>query len=111
VSDTVRVESGRRNPESLVFPSPEGNYQRQSNFTRREWKTTRKKAGLPSVVFHDLRHFFVSHARNAGLPSAVTEQLAGHSDERTHRGYTHALPGTEVMIRAALAGAFDLDAT
>lgn len=99
------VESKRPNPHGLVFPSPEGSYQRQSNFTRRAWKTIRDRAGLPDVHFHDLRHFFVSHVRNAGLPSAVTEQLAGHSDERTHRGYTHAIPGTSSLIRAALADA------
>jgi hypothetical protein len=32
--------------------------------------------------------------------------LAGHSDERTHRGYTHAIPGTSSLIRTALAQAF-----
>jgi integrase len=101
------VESSRVNPLGLVFPSAEGTHQRQSNFTRREWLTTREKAKLPDVTFHDLRHFFVSHIRNAGLPTSVTEQLVGHSDERTHRGYTHALPGTEQMIRDALASAFE----
>lgn len=100
------VESQRPNPLGLVLPSAEGNVQRQSNFTRRVWTPLRERAGLPEVHFHDLRHFFISRVRNAGLPPAVTEQLAGHSDERTHRGYTHAIPGTEAATRAALAAAF-----
>ena len=30
----------------------------------------------------------------------------GHSDERTHEGYTHPIPGTESQIREALSAAF-----
>jgi integrase len=103
------VDSGRANPLGLVFPSPNGTHHRQSNFTRREWTQTRERAKLTQATFHDLRHFFVSHIRNAGLPTAVTEQLVGHSDERTHRAYTHALRGTEKTIRDALAVAFEED--
>jgi integrase len=103
------VESKRPNPTGLVFPSPDGAHQRQSNFTRRAWTTTRDAAGLPEVHFHDLRHFFVSHIRNAGLPTAITEQLVGHSDERTHRAYTQSIPGTEAVIREAMARAFKED--
>jgi len=44
--------------------------------------------------------------RAQGLPNAITEQLVGHVDERTHRGYTRPIPGTEPLIRAALASAF-----
>jgi hypothetical protein len=39
----------------------------------------------------------------------VTEQLVGHSDDRTHRAYTHALPNEKQMIRDALAAAFQKD--
>lgn len=53
-----------------------------------------------------LRYFYVSHVRAQGLAAAITEQLAGHVDERTHRGYTRPIPGTEPMIRAALEEAF-----
>ena len=38
---------------------------------------------------------------------ALTEQLVGHVDERTHRGYTRPIPGTEPIIRAALTAAFN----
>jgi hypothetical protein len=53
---------------------------------------------------------FVSYIRAKNLPSAITEQLVGHSDSKTHRSYTHAIPGTEALIRAALA-AEDEEAT
>ena len=54
---------------------------------------TPEAAGFPELHFHDLRHFHVSYVRAMGLPSAVTEQLVGHSDSKTHRTYTHALEG------------------
>lgn len=97
----------RANPHALVFPSPRGSYWRDSNFDRRIWQKARIKANLPGLTFHTLRYFYVSMVRAQGLPMALTEQLVGHVDERTHRGYTRPIPGTEPMIRAALAAAFD----
>ncbi len=38
---------------------------------------------------------------------AITEQLTGHTDERTHRLYTRPIAGTEAMIREALGRAFE----
>lgn len=98
---------GRHSEAGIVFPAPRGEYWRASNFNRRQWRKIRDAAGLPEFHFHDLRHFYVSHVRNAGLPTSITEQLVGHSDERTHRSYTHAIPGTEQGIYEALGRAFD----
>jgi integrase len=96
----------RPNPHGLVFPSPRGSYWRDSNFDRRVWQKTRVKAKLPTLTFHTLRYFYISMVRAQGLPTALTEQLVGHVDERTHRGYTRPIPGTEPLIRAALSAAF-----
>jgi integrase len=46
-------------------------------------------------------------APRAHLPHALTEQLVEHVDERTHRGYTRPIPGTEPLIRRALGAAFN----
>lgn len=96
----------RPNPHGLVFPSPRGSYWRDSNFDRRIWQKARTKAKLPELTFHTLRYFYISMVRAQGLPTALTEQLVGHVDERTHRGYTRPIPGTEPVIRAALSQAF-----
>ena len=98
----------RTNPHALVFPSPRGGYWRDSNFDRRIWQKARMNAGLSGLAFHTLRYFYISMVRAQGLPTAITEQLVGHADERTHRGYTRPIAGTEPLIRAALAAAFDL---
>ncbi len=42
-----------------------------------------------SLSFHSLRHSFVSALANAGVASELRQKLSGHSDERTHAGYTH----------------------
>jgi integrase len=42
-----------------------------------------------SKSFHSLRHTFVSALANSNVPSDLRMCLAGHSDSRTHREYTH----------------------
>jgi hypothetical protein len=58
------------------------------------------------MKLHTLRAFYVSIVRAQDLPLSITEQLAGHADDRTHRNYTRPIPGTEPLIREALAAAF-----
>lgn len=103
---------GRHSDLGIVFPSPDGTYWRASNFNRRPWKTAREKAELVELHFHDLRHFYVTYIRTSlGLAPALTEQLAGHSDERTHRHYTQATDEGEQQIRTAMARAHEEAAT
>jgi integrase len=102
---------GRPNHAGLVFPAPGGGHWHDSNWHRRVWQQAREKAGLPEMKFHTLRYFFVSTVRSQGLASSITEQLVGHSDERTHRGYTRPLPGSEQTIREALRRAFEVSST
>lgn len=97
---------GRPNPLGLVFPSPAGAHWLDTNFDRRVWGPARRAAGLPELTFHTLRYFYVSHVRAQGLAAPITEQLTGHADERTHRGYTRPIAGTEGAIREALGRAF-----
>ncbi len=97
----------RPNRHGLVFPSPMGGYWLDSNFDRRVWQPLRDAAGLPGLMFQTLRYFYVSHVRAQGLPGAITEQLTGHTDERTHRDYTRPIAGMEPYIRAELGKAFE----
>lgn len=70
------------------------------------WQPARRAAGLPDLKFHTLRYFYLSNLRAQGLPNALTEQLCGHSDERTHIGYTRPIPGTEQLLRDAQSSIF-----
>ena len=46
----------RPEDDGLVFTGPTGALLRRGNFRRRTWLPALKKAGLPVVHFHDLRH-------------------------------------------------------
>ncbi len=53
-----------------------------------------------SLVFHSLRHSFVSALATADVPAELRMKLSGHANERTHAIYTH----TEIeTLRAAVA--------
>jgi integrase len=104
-----QAAEGRYSVHSLVFPSREGHYWHESNFNRRVWQKTRAAAGFgPDLKFHHLRHFYTTMMRSQGLPTAVTEQLVGHSDDRTHRGYTQQTDTYAQVVREASDRAFEV---
>ncbi|MEA2120071.1 tyrosine-type recombinase/integrase [Halovibrio sp. HP20-50] len=53
------------------------------------WDTARKRAGLPELRLHDLRHSFASFLVNAGRSLYEVQQLLGHADIRTTARYAH----------------------
>lgn len=42
-----------------------------------------------SKGFHSFRHTYISSLANAGVTPEIRQKLAGHSDAKTHAGYTH----------------------
>jgi integrase len=97
----------RPNPHGLVFPAPEGGYWEARNFQARYWNMMREAVELPSLMFHTLRYFFISHVReSSGLAASVTQQIVGHADDRQHTAYTRPTEGTEQLIRDGLATVF-----
>ena len=52
-----------------------------------------------SLSFHSLRHTFISALANAGVASDLRQRLSGHSDDKTHQGYTHH---DDAIMRAAI---------
>jgi integrase len=105
-----QAANGRVSPHNLVFPSPNGAYWLGQNFHKRVWKDTRTQASLPRLTLHDLRHFYTTLMRGQGLPTSVTEQLLGHADDRTHRGYTQPRAEDAKLVREASDRAFRREA-
>jgi integrase len=58
-----------------------------------------KGRATASKSFHSLRHAFVSRLANSDVASDLRMRLAGHSDAKTHRGYT---PHELATLRAAI---------
>ena len=59
-----------------------------------------KKAGLPSIRFHDLRHTFATHAIASGVDAKTLSGILGHTNASfTLDRYTHVT--TEMQRNAA----------
>jgi len=76
--------------DGLVFSSPMGTPIRHSNFYRRVWLPAARKAGLPSVHFHDLRHTGNTLTADAGANLRELMERMGHSSTRAALVYLHS---------------------
>jgi integrase len=78
----LREMENSRQPDTVwLFPSPKrGSEDRPAKSLRESLRLIRKKAGLPSVGFHDLRHFFASQCVMAGIDFMTIAAWLGHSD-------------------------------
>lgn len=55
-----------------------------------------KRAGLPPIRLHDLRHSYATAALASGVPVKVVSQRVGHADVGvTLKVYAHVLPGDD----------------
>jgi len=68
------------------------------------WDVARKKAGLPDVRIHDLRHSFASALVNEGMTLYDVKELLGHANIATTQRYAH-LSRERLMEAASKAGA------
>jgi len=53
------------------------------------WDTARKRAGLPDVRIHDLRHAFASMLINQGRTLYEVQRILGHTQIKTTQRYAH----------------------
>jgi integrase len=83
VSDALQTEWSRRH----IFANPKTGLPYVSFFY--SWDAARKRAGLPDLRVHDLRHSFASFLVNAGRSLYEVQELLGHADIRTTSRYAH----------------------
>ena len=70
-----------------LFPNPATGKPYVTVF--RAWDTARKKAGLPKVRMHDLRHSFASFLINGGRSLYEVQRILGHTQSKTTQRYAH----------------------
>jgi len=77
------------------------------------WGRLRRKAGLPQLRIHDLRHQYASFLVNSGRTLYEVQQILGHSDPSVTQRYAHlstqalqdAANSASVIILGAMQGA------
>ncbi|HEY7308245.1 MAG TPA: tyrosine-type recombinase/integrase [Gemmataceae bacterium] len=87
------LKAGLYRPDGPVFVDTEGNWLRKSNVRRRSFAKALKKAGLPPVRFHDLRHTAATLMLLSGINVKAVAATLGHSKASTTLNiYAHKLP-------------------
>jgi integrase len=56
---------------------------------RTAWRNLTKKAGLPGLRFHDLRHHAITKLAEAGVPDQTLMALSGHVSKEMLEHYSH----------------------
>jgi integrase len=85
------------NPHDLVFTSPLGGPV-DPGHDHDEWRALLTLAGVRTARVHDGRHTAATLLLAQGVPLEVVQEILGHSDVRTTRGYAHV---ASAMARAA----------
>jgi integrase len=75
VLDEMGRETGVTQISEFVFHSGQG---ARVVDLRKSWATAAKAAGLPKVLFHDLRRSAVRNMIRAGVPQSVAMRISGH---------------------------------
>ena len=78
----------------LVFPNTLGGYADYTNLVPRHFKPLLRRAGLPDIRFHDLRHTCATLLLTKGVHPKIVSEMLGHSSVSiTLDVYSHVIPG------------------
>jgi integrase len=89
----------------LVFATGHGTPIESSNLVGRSFKPLLRRAGLPDVRFHDLRHTCATLMLSTGLSPKVAQERLGHADVSVTMGiYSHVTPETRSGAAEAIEG-------
>lgn len=87
----------------LVFANGLGRPLDGNNIRTRSFARLLKRAGLPSMRFHTLRHSAATLLMSQGVPVKVASEMLGHADiTTTLRIYSHVLPSMQEQAASAM---------
>jgi integrase len=87
----------------LIFASETGEPLNRHNLTRRSFKPLLKRAELPEIRFHDLRHTCATLLLTRNVNPKIVSEMLGHSSIAiTLDTYSHVLPNMRDQAAAAM---------
>src|SRR6185312_2863162 len=60
---------------------------KQLRTNRTAWENAREAAGVPEILFHDMRRSAVRNMERAGIPRSEARQVSGHKTESIYIRY------------------------
>jgi len=91
----VRLCNGSSDPMGYLFATASGKPVDVSNFYRWSWRPALRKAGLPEITPHQLRHGTASLLLNQKVAVPVVSKYLGHANPGiTMKVYAHMIDGT-----------------
>lgn len=89
--------------EDMVFPDTHGWAQRGNHILQRKFQPLLKRAGLPLMRFHDLRHTAATLLLRQGVNPKVVSEMLGHTTvAMTLDVYSHVLPDMQDTATQAM---------
>jgi integrase len=93
--------------QGLVFATEAGTPINPSNLRQRSFAPLLKKAGLPHIRFHDLRHTCATLLLSKGVHIKFVQELLGHASVAiTLDTYSHVMPGMGEQTATAMDETF-----
>ena len=90
----------------MVFSTTVGTPVNPENLVNRSYKPLLKKAGLPKIRFHNLRHTCATLLLGRGVHPKFVQELLGHATiAMTLDTYSHYLPSTGDQAAGAMGDA------
>ena len=84
--------AGLYDDRNLIFATRVGTSVNPANLVKRSFKPLLKKAGLPEIRFHDLRHTCATLLLGRGVHPKLVQELLGHATiAMTLDTYSHYL--------------------
>ncbi len=79
IVDRLAEQCRGKEPDDLLFPGPTGGHMRPPRGSGGWFENARKRAGLPRLTPHDLRHTAASLSVSAGANVKAVQRMLGHS--------------------------------
>ena len=101
------MAGGPYQDQGLVFASERGGLINPSNLRQRSFAPLLRRAGLPQITFHDLRHTCASLLFQKNVHPKFVQELLGHASVAiTLDTYSHMLPGMGDQTASAMESLF-----